>query len=89
MKTRARLFVPLLLPLLVSLSGCDTLQPMWNKVTGGVDAIFGSPEESKAAEGKPRQGQEEAAVECRQQLAKPGASDDFDLCMRGKGWPQR
>lgn len=62
---------------------------MWNKVTGGVDAIFGSPEENKAAEGKPRQSQEDAAVECRQQASRPGASADFDLCMRGKGWPQR
>lgn len=77
-----------ILPLLLVLSACSTLQPMFDKAVDTVDKVLDSPTPPPQAEtgATPRASYDQSAVECNQEASRPYANADFNFCMRSKGY---
>jgi len=88
MKISPLLVLPLAFSLTLSLSACETLQPMFDKARDGIDKVFDSPTPAPAPESgtAPRASYDQSAVECNQEASRPYSNVDFNFCMRTRGY---
>ena len=90
-------FLALVMPAVLLFSACDTLQPMVDSATSGVQKVFSEPAPGSTPEAPaspdsgpaPRLSYEQAAVECNQEATRPMGNSDFGFCMRSRGWAPR
>jgi len=77
----------LVLPLVLTLNACGTLQPMFERAWERIDKVFDSPTPAPSPEPGPAPpaSYDQSALECNQEASRPNASVDFNACMRARG----